>query len=226
MSVTESGIRSGINMVEVLRKLDYLIEHCGFSQHDLASRAGLSPSSVSQIRTGSIKQPRRSTLVKLAKGSNLKVAWLLDDEGDAPLPTGREEDGYPAKAAVIAMAEAEGAEPSVIAALQAYTLSGPDPGEEFWAQRWMVLEVQRAKALAARAAAAPPPPRPWPPQAPPPPSQPEPPPPPYRPEPPEPPEAPAPLPSRLQLPVTTDTVPVGELTERVREIKRDDKRRR
>jgi len=51
----------------------------GWSQQELARRAGLSPGHISEIENGQRKNLQARTLKKLARGLGIDVARLLDD---------------------------------------------------------------------------------------------------------------------------------------------------
>lgn len=54
------------------------------SQMELSEKTGISPGHISEIETGGRKDLQINTLKKLAKGLNVSVAVLLDDESTTP----------------------------------------------------------------------------------------------------------------------------------------------
>jgi ribosome-binding protein aMBF1 (putative translation factor) len=68
--VVDANLR-GDNMIKAWR------EHFGFSQSELAERAGMKQPALARLETGAVA-PRRATLVKLAKAMGLDVAQLID----------------------------------------------------------------------------------------------------------------------------------------------------
>jgi transcriptional regulator with XRE-family HTH domain len=68
----------------IARQVKKLREAAGFSQQDLAVKAGLSISVVSQIEQGRIPDPRTSTTTALAKALGVDCETLTGNPGTKP----------------------------------------------------------------------------------------------------------------------------------------------
>ena len=70
--------------VPKLQRLKKLREAAGFSQQELAGKAGLSISIISQIEQGAKTDVRISTVMALAKALGVDCNTLMDESGGRP----------------------------------------------------------------------------------------------------------------------------------------------
>jgi transcriptional regulator with XRE-family HTH domain len=68
------------------RRLKALREAAGLTQQQLATRAGLSVSNLSQLEQGQKEDPRISTLIALAGAMGISVAAFVEETGPAAPP--------------------------------------------------------------------------------------------------------------------------------------------
>jgi|GEM_PF-593863 len=57
-------------------------EAAGLKQSELAKKAGVTPSAISQIESGLSKQPSADNLLKIAKALNANPQWIISGRGD------------------------------------------------------------------------------------------------------------------------------------------------
>ena len=66
--------------MDLIKQIKYWREKTGLTQEGLARKAGISYNTIIKLETGGIKDPRISTIIKIAKALEITIDELLLEE--------------------------------------------------------------------------------------------------------------------------------------------------
>lgn len=137
-----SHVRHAGDVTTLRERLQWILADRKISQRELARRSGLNDSQVGTTMTRLKANPNaeieRPTLVAIAKGGQVSLAWLATGEGQ---PTGGElvvmrDERYPNRAEAVTMAHKLGyAEQAIRDVLLMQLQAEQDPPTRWWLER-------------------------------------------------------------------------------------------
>jgi transcriptional regulator with XRE-family HTH domain len=82
-----------LNVRDIGERVYWLRDERGWTQEDLARKAGVSPTTISHIESGTIERPRVNTIRRLARGFGVSTEDLTNPKASSPSAPSPEEAG-------------------------------------------------------------------------------------------------------------------------------------
>lgn len=109
--------------------------------------AGLSKGLVSHIINGISHDPKRGTLLKLARSAEVSAAWLISEVGGPKDSEPADFDVYPTRAALVEVLALDLGNRDVIRKLRTVSIYDTDPGVDEWVRLANRLIEEKTHAL-------------------------------------------------------------------------------